>query len=95
MNFVFCQETACHFLFLNFILAERVAREPLVVDAAVLVRAQEYFKVADKSGHKFLQSDVLHVVMDGQKILQVLVNRLVFQKCACLHLLLVALAVLA
>ena len=31
-DFIFCQEAAHRFLFLDFILAERVAREPLVVD---------------------------------------------------------------
>ena len=32
MDFLFGKETACRFLLLDFILAERVARQPLVVD---------------------------------------------------------------
>ena len=115
-DFVFRQETACRFLLLDFILAERIACEPLVVDgdehhraqgadvqphgigAAVLVRAQEHFKVGNESGRKLLQRDVLHVIADSEELLQVLVNGPVFQERALgfharLHLFLVVLIV--
>ena len=116
-DFIFRQEAAGRFLLLDFILAERVAREPFVVDgdehhcpkwadiqphgvgAAVFVRAQEHFKIGNESGCKLFQGDVLHVVTDGDELLQVLVNGLVLQERAfgfhaCLHLLDIVLVVL-
>ena len=116
-DFIFRQKAAGRFLLLDFILAERVAREPLIVDgdehhrpkradiqphgvgAAVFVRAQEHFKIGNESGGKLFQGDVLHVVADGEELLQVLVNGLVLQERAfgfhtSLHLLGIVLVVL-
>lgn len=109
-DFIFRQETACRFLFLDFILAERITYEPLVIDSdehhcpqgtdvqphgigiALLVRAQEDFKVGNESWGEFLQGDVLQMVANHEELLQVLVNGLVFRECtfgfhAYLHLL--------
>ena len=96
--FVFRQEAACRFLLFDFVLPERVAREPLVVDGdehhrperayvkphgigtAMLVRAEEHLEVGDECGRKLLQGDVLHMIADIEKLLQVLVHRLVLGK---------------
>lgn len=61
------------------------------VGAAVFVRAQEHLEIRNESRDKLFQGDVLHVVADGEKLLQVLVNDLVLQERAfgfhaCLHL---------
>ena len=48
----------------------------------MFVRAQKHLEVGNESGGKLFQRDVLHVVTDVEKLLQVLVNGLVLQECA-------------
>ena len=65
----------------------------------MFVRAQKHLEVGNESGGKLFQRDVLHVVTDVEKLLQVLVNGLVLQECAfgfhaCFHLLGIVLVVL-
>ena len=65
----------------------------------MFVRAQKHLEVGNESGGKLFQRDVLHVVTDVEKLLQVLVNGLVLQKRAfgfhaCFHLLGIVLVVL-
>ena len=45
----------------------------------MFVRAQKHLEVGNESGGKLFQRDVLHVVTDVEKLLQVLVNGLVLQ----------------
>ena len=51
------------------------------IGAAVFVRAQEHLEVGNESRGKLFQRDVLHMVTDVEKLLQVLVNGLVLQRC--------------
>ena len=65
----------------------------------MFVCAQEHFKIGNESGCKLFQGNVLHMVADGEELLQVLVNDLVLVKRAfgfhaCLHLLGIVLVVL-
>ena len=66
----------------------------------MLVRAQEHLEVGDESRGKLFQGYVLHMVADGEELLQVLVNYTVLFQCtlgfhACFHLFLIVLVVLA